>query len=464
MNDYLHDAKVPDAYPGQPVTLHHLLTYTSGFDDDIYGWSQWGYDEMPSLTKFAAVAQPPRVRPPDEPVAYNNYDFVLAGRLIEIASGQSYGEYLAEHIFAPAGMTDTTAVQPHPESLQAHVTPGYRPAGSDVITTRADLGRFMIAQLGADSRLGAEVAQTMQQEQFTVHSGVPGMGYAFEQRPMNGQRVATKDGDQPGTLHNLALLPEHDIGIHVAYNGDGTNGAAFGGGKELVRTILDENFPAPTSDVPARPAPVQSEVSEPAGTYRARTSQSIFAKVTSLTAPVTVAANSAGTLTTSGLSKNPAVSEQTWHQTSPGQFRLEDGQATLAVTDSGALPARALVGRARSRAAGPVGARVAQILAWTAGLCLLMFGAGFALVSSDPNRLVRLPLTGDPILSIALNTVSVMGAVTATMLVLSVLALVRGWWSIPGRIAYAVIALAAVALVAVCIVYRLVGVPFVVTV
>lgn len=44
---------------------------------------------------------------------------------------------------------------------------------------------------------------------------------------MNRQQVVTKDGDQPGTHHNLALLPEHDIGIHVAYNGGRSYGAAF---------------------------------------------------------------------------------------------------------------------------------------------------------------------------------------------------------------------------------------------
>ncbi|WP_147917555.1 serine hydrolase domain-containing protein [Ruania zhangjianzhongii] len=310
VNEYL-DTPIPDTYPGRPVTLEHLLTFTSGFDYDIYGWSQWEYSELPTLAEFATEVRPDRVRPPGELVAYNNFDYVLAGRIVEIASGQSYADYLAEHVFAPAGMSSTTAQQPHPAELQARTSPGYRPAdgrqepaggqvspatpaGTDTLTTAADMGRFMIAQLRADSPLGTEATGEMQAEQFRADPEVPGMGYAFEQRPMNGQQVITKDGDQPGTHHNLALLPEHDIGIHVAYNGDGSNGAAFWGGKELVRAILDAYFPTDGQDT-ADAASAGADVEPLAGSYRAaRTSQGTFTTVTSLTGPVTVEATRPG--------------------------------------------------------------------------------------------------------------------------------------------------------------------------
>ena len=90
INDYLDSVDIPNTYPGQPITLRDLLTYTSGFDYDVYGWSQWSEDELPTLEEFAVKTLPPRVRPPRELIAYNNFDFVLTGRLIEIASGQDY--------------------------------------------------------------------------------------------------------------------------------------------------------------------------------------------------------------------------------------------------------------------------------------------------------------------------------------------------------------------------------------
>lgn len=520
INDYL-EHPIPDTYPGDPVTLHHLLTYTSGFDYDVYGWSQWESSELPTLEEFAAEVRPDRVRPPGELVAYNNFDYVLAGRIVEIASGQSYADYLAEHVFQPAGMSSTTAEQPHPADLQARTTSGYRPAdggqeaagaqvspatpaGSDTLTTGADVGRFMIAQLSADSPLGVEPTQTMQAEQFRPDPEVPGMGYAFEQRPMNGQQVVTKDGDQPGTHHNLALLPEHGIGIHVAYNGDGTNGAAFWGGKELVRAVLDHYFPAGDEAVPDV-SDQAGDAEALAGSYRAaRTSQESFTKVTGLTGPVTVEATGPGTISTTGLSEDPDAGTQTWQQTSPGHFVLDGGGATLAVTGSGALvtsqmpnnsfeplpwyeapmlhlvllgvtalvllaafvtvPVRAVLGRVRERERGPLGGRVAQALTWLNGLCLVLFAAAFAMVSADPNLLNQIPFTGSPALSLALNTMTVMAALTVATIVLTVVAWVRRWWSVTGRIALTVTTLAATGFVAVAIFYRLIGVPFVLTV
>lgn len=522
VNEYL-DTPIPDTYPGQPVTLHHLLTYTSGFDYDIYGWSQWDEGELPTLAEFATEVRPDRVRPPGELAAYNNYDFVLAGRIIEIVSGQSYADYIAEHVLEPAGMSSTTSERPHPAELQARATPGYRPAegghvqagaqvspatpaGTGTLTTGADMGRFMIAQLSENSPLGTEATQTMQAEQFRPDPEVPGMGYAFEQRPMNGQQVVTKDGDQPGTHHNLALLPEHDIGIHVAYNGDGTDGAAFWGGKELVRAILDASFPPGENGAPeATDQATAGDVENLAGSYRAaRTSQETFTKVTSLTGPVTVTATGPGTISTTGLAEDPDGGEQTWQQTSPGHFVLDGGTATLAVTEAGALvtsqmpnnsfvplpwyeapmlhlvllgvtalillagfvtvPVRAVLGRVRERERGPLGGRVAQGLTWLNGLCLVLFAAGFVLVSSDANLLAQIPLTGSPALSFALNTMSVMAAVTLATIVLTVVAWSRSWWSVTGRIALTVTTLAATGFVAVAIFYRLIGVPFVLTV
>lgn len=46
--------------------------------------------------------------------AYSNYGFILLGRLIEVASGESYDDYVRDHIFKAAGMTRSGA---EPESV-----------------------------------------------------------------------------------------------------------------------------------------------------------------------------------------------------------------------------------------------------------------------------------------------------------------------------------------------------------
>jgi D-alanyl-D-alanine carboxypeptidase len=53
---------------------------------------------------------------PGSRMEYSNYGFILLGRLIEIVSGESYQQYLQQHVFAPVGMTRTDS---RPESEHA---------------------------------------------------------------------------------------------------------------------------------------------------------------------------------------------------------------------------------------------------------------------------------------------------------------------------------------------------------
>ena len=532
VDEYLMDLEVPDTYPGRPITLRHLLTYTSGFDYDVYGWSQWEANELPSLAEFAGLVMPDRVRPPGELTAYNNFDFVLAGRLVEIASGQSYESYVAEHVFEPADMDHSSvgSASSNDSSSLAPATDGYRPTedgqettgghhspatptGADVVTTSSDMGRFMNALLDEDAPLGEGIAEELEDVQFSVDSDVSGVGFAFERRSINGHTVVTKDGDLPGVHHNLAMVPDDGIGIHVAYNGDGVDVSAFWAGKQLVRKVLDEKYPSEPADDGDTAATGSggdyatdgdTDISDFAGSYEpARTSHSTFARVSTLTAPVTVEAKGSGELVTTGLSDNPAQSSQTWTPIGSNRFTLDGGDQTLAFTIEGnmvtsqmpsnsfeplpwyqlpllhlialgiaaagllavliASPVRAVVGKVKkAERRDGAGARTARLIAWLAAASLAMFSIAFAIVSADANKLAELPLTGSPALSFALNTMSVMTALTLVMLVFAICSWIRRWWATATRISYSLLTVAALVIVVIAIHYRLIGVPFVV--
>jgi D-alanyl-D-alanine carboxypeptidase len=101
-------ASAPAAW--QSVTLRHLLTHTSGIPS---------YTAIPDFAaKLSKVDRtPPEIiaLTQDEPLefepgsqfAYDNTGYILLGYVIEKVSGQSYGQYLAEHVFGPLGMRDT---------------------------------------------------------------------------------------------------------------------------------------------------------------------------------------------------------------------------------------------------------------------------------------------------------------------------------------------------------------------
>jgi CubicO group peptidase (beta-lactamase class C family) len=100
---------IPDYPRGGEVTIHHLLTHTSGIHS---------YTSKPDFLKTVTTGVKPEehIRSfkddpydfnPGEKWLYNNSGYFLLGYLVEKVSGQTYGEYLRRTFFEPLGMKDT---------------------------------------------------------------------------------------------------------------------------------------------------------------------------------------------------------------------------------------------------------------------------------------------------------------------------------------------------------------------
>lgn len=513
VNEYLTSFRIHDAFPGRPVTMNHLLTHTAGFDKDFVGLNSATGQDIAPLGDTLAALQPARVRPPGTVIAYDNYGFALAGHIVEVVSGMSFDQYIQRNILEPLGMTGTTLHQPHPDDVAATLATGYRPTGEGytpargqygpwtptgggVVTTAADMARFLRAQLGADPRLGAGVTELMQRRHYTQDEQVPGIGYGFAEARRGGQRLLLKDGDLPGFHSNLALLPDRGIGIFVSFNGDGTNGAAFWNAKDLVHQIVDHYVPS--GPQPERPATAAGDPARYTGTYRASTtSRNSLMKVTALTAPVTVAADGNGGLVTHGLALDPAQESQHWIPRGPGLFTSVDGQRRIAFDENGVLvgagpeatayaplswyqnptlhltvlgigaaglliafvwfPAAALTRRRRRLPRRPRGARIARAFGWTSGALAAVFLGGFVFLVADGNRMLESGILGSPLLTVLPFVPAAMLLTGAGTLVATPLAWRHRWWAIPGRLGYTMLAVATVAFLAVAITYNLVA-------
>ena len=106
-------------HPAQtPITLHHLLTHTSGISygfadplmQQLYGPAGI-LDLTTSDTVYLAenIDRLARLPLKHEPGARWTYGLSIdvLGRVVEVASGQPFDQYLRTHIFAPLGMDDT---------------------------------------------------------------------------------------------------------------------------------------------------------------------------------------------------------------------------------------------------------------------------------------------------------------------------------------------------------------------
>jgi CubicO group peptidase (beta-lactamase class C family) len=101
------DAKLASGEPVRGLAIRHLLTHTSGLTGDQ------GCTDSLEATADELAARPFSFQPGDKWEYGPSLN--VCGRIIEVASGQPYEEFLHERIFVPLGMNDTTF---HPSDEQ----------------------------------------------------------------------------------------------------------------------------------------------------------------------------------------------------------------------------------------------------------------------------------------------------------------------------------------------------------
>lgn len=121
------------------ITIHHLLTHTSGIPDYFDEEVMDDYEELWREIPMYNIRQPKDFLPlfqdqpmkfkPGEKAAYNNAGFVVLGLVVEQVSGRPYTRYIEENIFKRAGMDDSGFFAL--DRLPARTAYGYLPAGEE---------------------------------------------------------------------------------------------------------------------------------------------------------------------------------------------------------------------------------------------------------------------------------------------------------------------------------------------
>jgi CubicO group peptidase (beta-lactamase class C family) len=202
---------VPEDKAG--ITVHHLLTHSSGLED---GFGD-DYEEMPRDRLVQAALASQLLWAPGTRYRYSNAGYSLLATIVEKVSGQPYESYLRETFFKPAGMEKTGYRLPawKPEELAR----GYRgdePWGTPldhawapdgpwwnlrgnggILSTTGDLLRWHQAL-----EKGQVLSKEAQAKAYTPHvpedeagSSHYGYGWAIDKGPGGTRRIAHNGGN-----------------------------------------------------------------------------------------------------------------------------------------------------------------------------------------------------------------------------------------------------------------------------
>ncbi len=231
-----HLADYPNRAVAEKVTIHHLLTHTSGLGD-FFGKREYeqAKDRFRSPRDyFPLFANDALAFEPGTDILYSNAGFIVLGAIVERASGESFLAYVREHIFRPAGMADSgynetgddvlglavpyegagwdaNYVPSRPGSPTARkANPSARGGGSPAgggYSTAADLLRFDRA-LRRHTLLGAEMTERVLSGKGEV--GAFGAlhlthAYGFQHREAADERIVGHSGGYPGVSGRLDM-------------------------------------------------------------------------------------------------------------------------------------------------------------------------------------------------------------------------------------------------------------------
>lgn len=369
INRYLPaEAQVPETHPDLPVTLHHVLTHTAGFEDRLTGSGTFDHEDHPTLSEYAENVQPERVTPPGRFTSYSNHGYALAGLAVEEVSGLPFEDYVGQHIFAPLGM-DTTAFMHVDEARELHEVPRSYfsgdlvaedfqlhtvPAGT-AVTNVDDMAQFMLGLLEAapeagdarnaqgasgndDPVLPTGAVEEMLNRQAGNDPGANGSGYGVFEYQREDPRIVGHPGSIAAVSNTYLLAPEPGVGLFVSVNGDdGAERTAEAPPADMMSAVLtefQEEFDLAGAPPAVLPDP-DSDLSEFVGAYvDTRVSYSEIGRVRDLIQTVTVSDRGDGSLTFGGHESTP---DEAWYpvEGEENTFVSEDGSDQAVFTEEG---------------------------------------------------------------------------------------------------------------------------------
>jgi CubicO group peptidase (beta-lactamase class C family) len=277
--DHLPGFRMSDPYVTGEMRIRDLLSHRSGLSlgaGDLLFWPTTGYSNQEVVQRLAKVPLKAGFR---DRYAYDNILYAVAQQVIEQVSGQSYADFLQQHIFTPVGMDGTRYnadhLKPGDNAAVGHakydfstlrtvapLTWSNNAGAGGIYSSVHDMARWMNVQLAhgtlenGQALFSAKSQQGMWQmitPQAVPEPSVPqlaaakpnfaGYGEGWSLSDYRGQKLVWHTGGWPGMVSRVTLVPEQKLGIVVLTNQE--VGAAF---NAITMDVLDAYLQAPQTD------------------------------------------------------------------------------------------------------------------------------------------------------------------------------------------------------------------------
>ena len=288
--DHMPDFRMWDSWVTREMTIRDLLVHRSGLG---LGAGDLLFVPNSDLPRKETVRRLRYIKPATSfrsAYAYDNVLYMVAGQLIEEVSGQTWEQFVKQHVYRPLGMNHSTVSdielqatanrgKPHSRSdgpivglgtqkqldEDATLAANAAPAGGLAISAN-DMTRWLLTQLGhgkipgGNARLFSEANST---EMWTPVTPQPisergpefkavtpnfyTYGLGWDVQDYRGAKLIWHGGAVFGSLAAVALLPDQDVGLYIAVNSE--EGEVVRG---LMYELLDHYLGLPASQWPEK--------------------------------------------------------------------------------------------------------------------------------------------------------------------------------------------------------------------
>ncbi|MFI6503941.1 serine hydrolase domain-containing protein [Nonomuraea typhae] len=275
---YLPDLVLGEPEAAEALAVRHLVTHTTGTDAsdliaDVGDGDEAIANWMPLLRDVGQLFAP------GEYFSYSNAGFVLAGRIIEVVTGEGFSTAMRRRLFAPLGLERSmfTAKEAILHRMAIGHSPGsggmvpsklfmmpacLGPAGTTLITSVHDtltfVGSHLPALASAKRLLSLESVDRMAAHHldFPV-PGTGSVGLSWLRKQYGDRVVLTHGGGSYGGVAMVGVVPDTSA-AYIAFANGGAASMPFH--KGLEEALLQDRFglPAPVAPDLSGPAPEPS--------------------------------------------------------------------------------------------------------------------------------------------------------------------------------------------------------------